>query len=1050
MKTKNNKSLKAKAFWLLTAVMMVFGYTVTAVTVTTFLSPCAYAAQEISGSIRGTVKDQNGAVIAGASVTASNEQRTYSTTSDSNGTYTFAALPPGTYKISVESSGFSKYEIDKIQLELGRTLQVNIDLKVGNTSEIINVSASDEPIVDLTSSKTSVSITDRQIQVLPKGLNFSSVLLVAPGTRPEGKNAGFQIDGSSGAENTFVVDGVEVTRIRDGQLGSSKNIPLEFVKEVQVKSGGYEAEFGGATGGVVNVVTKSGSNEYHGEVRLEYTSDSLRGEDNPTLRINPLDPKQQTFEYFKTPTGKDATRFYSPVFSLGGPIIKDRFWFYGAHAPQYNRINRRLDLIKAIAPGDTSIVTLDSRLLEQQIVNNYSFLRLDVAPTSKLSGYANFTQSAVRTRGNLVGYQTASSFTFSNPRYGFQGGYTPSWQFSSGVNWNVSPNLILSFRGGHTYLNDKGGSYDIPENTPRIAIVAPCSGPQCAPGTTVTGNATIISNNRITFDITRRTNLNFDATYIANIGGQQHIFKGGYQRNQLSNKVLSGRSGGEFFFFFNRSFAGQRGAAGYYLVQQFGTVGDVSSSNQGFFIQDTWRAHRNLTLNLGLRMEKEFLPAFPIDPTFHPTIDPNAQVSTKPIDFGYGDKLAPRIGGAWDVLGNGKLKVAASFSVFFDTMKYELARGSFGGDFFLRTYRKLEQFDFRGINLANQPGAIIQGPIDFRVPSNVTDPGARPGIDPDLKPFKMREFSSSVDYSITNDYVFSFRFTRKDVLRTIEDVGGLDAAGNEIYTIGNPGFGTTVTDFTPATPKAVREYTGFEFRFDKRFSNNWYANVQYVYSKLFGNYSGLASSDENGRSSPNVNRFFDLPELVYNAYGQQVLGRLATDRANTFKAFGAYRFNYNLFGKGMNTEIGGTQLIYQGTPISSVLAEHVGPGGADILPEGRGDLGRTPVFTQTDLVLTHFINLNERVKLKLSFNVFNLFDERNVTDIFPNILAPGQFVQYGKPSDDFPTAFKDFLNSNGDYNQRIQNQKLIRDPRYKQPSAFQTPREARFAIGVTF
>ena len=112
----------------------------------------------------------------------------------------------------------------------------------------------------------------------------------------------------------------------------------------------------------------------------------------------------------------------------------------------------------------------------------------------------------------------------------------------------------------------------------------------------------------------------------------------------------------------------------------------------------------------------------------------------------------------------------------------------------------------------------------------------------------------------------------------------------------------------------MREYTGLELRLDKRFSRNWYGNVSYVLSKLFGNYSGLASSDEDGRTSPNGNRYFDLPELVYDAYGRQVLGRLPTDRPNTFRAFGGYSFKYNVFGKNMETQFWSSADSFPGYP----------------------------------------------------------------------------------------------------------------------------------------
>src|SRR5205085_6788458 len=137
------------------------------------------------------------------------------------------------------------------------------------------------------------------------------------------------------SENVFILDGVEVTRIQNGQLDNTKNVPFDFVKEVQVKSAGFEAEYGGATGGVINVVTRSGANAWHGEARFEFQFDELRAQDNPILRLDPLDSNR--FQYFTNPNGKDNTSLFSPIFSLSGPLVKDRLWFYTSYAPQIDK-----------------------------------------------------------------------------------------------------------------------------------------------------------------------------------------------------------------------------------------------------------------------------------------------------------------------------------------------------------------------------------------------------------------------------------------------------------------------------------------------------------------------------------------------------------------------------------------------------------------------------------------------------------------------------------------------------------------------------------------
>lgn len=1009
--------------------------------------------QEVTGGIKGQVNDVQGAAVAGATVELITAQRTFTTTTDGNGRYEFLRVASGVHQVKVAAAGFGSKISENVAVELGKTLSVNFELTPGMAGESVTVTTSDEPIVDISSNKVATNVNREEFALIPKTLNFSSIINVAPGVRQEDKSAGFTIDGASGSENVFIIDGVEVTRVEDGALGSTKNVPFDFVREVQIKSAGYEAEYGGATGGVINVQTRGGGNDWHGEARLEFQTDELIAHANPVLRLDPLD--SDVAEYFDQPNLDRDYRIFAPVFSVGGPIVKDKLWFFGSYAPQLERTEQILELTQNTG---TAINVLDSRPIQRLNKTHFYFGRLDFAPTDRLQANVSFIGSPSRVEGQLVGTnnQTSSLTVFQDIRHQLKGGYTPSWNLASGVNYSVTDNFIIGFRAGRTYLNDKGGSYDVPVGTPLYNVVIPCNPADfdCAPGTTSAGLPVITNNFAALFNITTRTNVNVDATYSVRLGGQQHIFKGGYQYNRLSNKVDEGQIGGLINLYFDRTFAGERGEFGYYRVTDFGTKGDVTSNTKALFVQDQWTIHPRVTLNLGIRFEHEFLPTFPIDATFHPTLDPD-QLSTapaRPIEFGWGDKIAPRIGVAWDVMGDQKLKIFGSFGVFYDTMKYELPRGSFGGDRFLRTWYKLETLDFRSLTLSNTPGDIIDGPLDFRVPSSLApEPGEQPGIDPNLEPTRQHEFTVGGDYALRDDLAFGVRFTRKVLDRTIEDVGRHDADGNEIYTIGNPGYGSTQDSafFNPAAPRAVREYTGLEFRLDKRFSNNWYANVTYLWSKLYGNYAGLASSDEVtngvGRSSPNVNRYYDFPTLLFDAAGQETLGRLPTDRPHTFKGYAAYRFNYG----SMSTEVGGSQLFYSGTPVTTrvetLFAEHIA--------FGREDGGRSEAFSQTDLLVTHRWNITERIAFKASMNVQNLFDERNELVRYERLTADG--VELGLDESDFPqSAYDDYFGLGYDgvrarlVQQGIDDDENVFDPRYNFTQIFQAPRQVRFGFGI--
>ena len=155
-------------------------------------------------------------------------------------------------------------------------------------------------MLDVASARTTTTISAKLIEQLPRGRTFNTLLQVAPGVRAEPKAGsagvgGYQFDGASGSENVFIVDGVDVSNIRNASLGTSDAIPFEFVQEVQVKSGGFEAEFGGALGGVVNVVSKSGSDKFHGEALYQFTGSTLNTGPRGTFRRDPFDATKAEF-----------------------------------------------------------------------------------------------------------------------------------------------------------------------------------------------------------------------------------------------------------------------------------------------------------------------------------------------------------------------------------------------------------------------------------------------------------------------------------------------------------------------------------------------------------------------------------------------------------------------------------------------------------------------------------------------------------------------------------------------------------------------------------
>ncbi len=229
------------------------------------------AAQETRGSIEGIVKDNSGGVLPGATVEAKSAAATLTTVTDAAGVFRFPSLSPGSYELTATLQGFKPVKSDVVELTLGQVLKLNLAMELGALSESVQITA-ESPLIDVKNSAAGQNINAAFIDRLPKGRDFTSLVTLAPGANQESRSGGISIDGASASENKCVHrrrghDQPPHRRLRQTLL-------TEFVEQVQVKSSGYAAEFGGSTGGVVNVVTKSGSNLFHGDVGTYFQNDS--------------------------------------------------------------------------------------------------------------------------------------------------------------------------------------------------------------------------------------------------------------------------------------------------------------------------------------------------------------------------------------------------------------------------------------------------------------------------------------------------------------------------------------------------------------------------------------------------------------------------------------------------------------------------------------------------------------------------------------------------------------------------------------------------------
>ncbi len=966
-------------------------------------------AQEQRGSIEGVVKDTSGAVLPGATVEADNNGRITSTVTDSVGSYRFPSLAPGNYRVSANLQGFVAKELFEVRVGLGQIKKVDFALPLAGVAESVTVTAA-TPLVDVRQSSRQTNIRAEQVELLPHGRDFTTMVTQAPGANQEAKLGGISIDGASAGENRFIVDGIETTNLQTGLSGA--NVIADFVEEVQVKSSGFSAEFGGALGGVISAVTKSGTNNFSGMALFNFQGSATEGRRRPTLRQSLTN--SDVAEYITYPD--DTETRLEPGFSLGGPIKKDRMWFYAGYLPAMTSTDRTVN-------G----VTINQKDKTQNIMANIS-----AQPANSIRARLAYNSS---TR-NLTGLLPALNGTDpAGINYGKSSEF-PTMSLSGNMDWVASPNLLFSVRGGYR-MSDQHDSNVIEQ--PRFLFSGTNNVNFLDTPVSLqhgTGFTSIPSNTKVTRDQQKRLYFQADSTVYVKAGGD-HQIKFGVQADQYGNDVLSGESRNLVTIRWNTALSSgsplTRGPYGYYEVRSNAvspkqgriTQGDVSSTMLGLFIQDAWTINNKLTINLGIRTEREKVPSYTT----------GADIPEFGLEFPFKDKLAPRIGGAYDVNGDGKWKISGSWGKFYDTFKLELPRGSFGGDKWLSYYYTLDTFNYPTlVDGAQCPptcgGTLIRGPIDFRHPSFGED-----SIEPNLKPMQLQEATVSLDHQLNDVMAVGVRYVHKNVVRAIEDTGFLLPDGSEGYVIANPGEGITSLAFTNpnvALPKAIRDYDAVETSFDKRLSNNWYLRASYTWSRLYGNYSGLTQSDEAGRTSPNVGRLFDYPAMMFQDGGTPALGPLATDRPHQVKAQFIYQFPFG-------ASVGINEYMASGLPVSREIGI-LPPNNYPVNYLGRGSDGRTPRYSQTDLFVQHTFKMAGNRGLQLSLNVLNLLNQDT---------AISKFSTYQK-TNGVSIDEKAFYTGTQTIAGQIAALNPVKDPRFLQDNAFQAPILARLGVKFTF
>lgn len=902
-------------------------------------------AQQTTGTLRGRVLDPDGQALPGVTVTVSGDALiggSRTTVTGINGGYNFAALPPGTYAVRIELSGFRTYVQEGIAISLGAASTINATLELSAVEETITVTG-ESPVVDVTSSSVSTNFNAEFIEDLPTMRNVPEMIQVSPGMSASykpGNSDRTVAFGSNQQSNNWQVDGIEVTAPETGSSWAETN--FEAVEEIQVLGVGAPAEYGNVTGAVFNVVTKRGGNEFHGTANFFLQGDSITGT-NVTL------------------PGEDFPSFVRKKYNelsgtVGGPIVKDAIWFFASGRYRRDDFSEPRTNPDFVLPYKSDIVDLklSSRIGENHdldikgSMNWYDspyYVGPTITPDASSGEYGEAPTWGINYRGVL------SDTTFIQARYA---GWWASDYFDSQTGSTLPSIYDATPLGGGPALNYQGVMWPWGYET---------------------------WTNQASADV---------STYAQDFLGGDHDFKFGvqYSYGGYDTGVSAGPTG-TYYYLYTYRYYGDGAVYEYpywYQVVQNPFFYGGRNTNMAAFFDDSWNIGDNFTVNLGLRVDY-VKGAFPEYPELANTGYPTSGKKPKWDETGktYPGRtilsetfVSPRLGFAWTPTESGRTVVRGSFGIYRD--------GNVGGNW---NYPPPGVTPYEFWYLPNYPSLDGRELSFSDLPENVR-------YNEGLKIPQTTQYAIGLEHELARDISVGAQFVYKDGKDLIgwnisggtwEPVSFTDPHTGQVYELlkridspilskGNgPGFTAAGT-----IDQYWQKYQGLVVTFKKRHSNNWAMQASYTYSKSWGLIPRSLSQVQ-------FNPFYGSTEGSNPNNWINAEQRLQADRPHMFRVQANWSLPANFeLGAMLNMQSGRAHnrqirisggILGDGTTVIMSPAGELDACGCGV--DGGNNEGRLPFEWLVDLSVGWRLDLGNSARLKIDAMVFNLFNDDSYT-----------------------------------------------------------------------